>query len=463
MRRVLIMLGLFLAAVVWVVVLALTNPARARGAAVSVPAADGSMISLKYLDKSHFDDQDPRTGLTGEMTLRAEVLDSQSKPIGGLTATEVMVREDGHPCVIKSLTGPASQALNVIFVIDVSGSMSQGNRMAGAQEATLAAAELLQLERDHVGVIAFNAGMQELMPLTRLTDVSRQGLRQNVASLRPNGGTRIGLPALAALQRFGREKLRGAKMVLLMTDGEDGELPSYIPQIVKASEGSGVPVHTIIFGERPLPQAQQMMETLATGCNGKYYHAPSNEELKQIFRARIEDLAREWTIVYQSPFPDKDGLPRPVEVSVQLPRGVVSARTEYQIGAILAGGRRPPVHDLAESPSTPTGGGATTIGLFLGLLALLVTALGAPEVLHGRKPLAAEPAAVVPAAGQPSSPPRGPPPPPPPRVPTRSVAPVPPTRPGTPTSTSPPSSSSPSSSPRRPPPPPPPPPPVKRG
>src|SRR5688500_10953600 len=107
MTRYLIGAGLLAAAAAWVGLLSLSNPTAAEPVSVPVPARDGSVAVLKYVDKSRFDQRDPATGRTGEITLRLDVLDAAKQPIVNLRKEDFTVTEEGVVCPVKAFRGPA--------------------------------------------------------------------------------------------------------------------------------------------------------------------------------------------------------------------------------------------------------------------------------------------------------------------------------------------------------------------
>lgn len=429
MNRVVLGASLLACAVLWVVLLSIASTAKAHAQSASVPAQDGSVAIVKYIDKSRFSDKNPTTGTFGEITLRLDILGPTKAPIIDIKQADIRVSEEGIDCPVKTFTGPSSQAINVIFVIDVSGSMSEAGKIDGAKSATLIAINELKLDRDRVGIIAFDHGFDVIQPLARLDASVKQSCQERVGRLRPRGGTVIGVPVVEALKIFDQTKPDGSKMILVMTDGEDDKLPGYTTQISQMSESRGVPVHSIAFGTPLVPFAKQSLESLASRCHGRFYHAPTNQELVTIFRSRVLEMANECTIVYDSPYPQPDGLPRKVQVSINTPSGVLAANSDYQIGPIIAGARRssPSAQVAGAIETKSSSAGVIKACLFLGLGAFLVGALIVPYFLGSRLNANENslPASSGPAASPMVSPQKVVPPPPPPVRPTPPVGPSP--------------------------------------
>ena len=265
----------------------------------------------------------------------------------------------------------------MILVMDSSGSMGEAGKIIGSKQAARAALQELVVGRDRFGLISFNGGFEVLQPLALLTPEVKQVCEQAIDRLTPFDGTAIGPPTLAAVQAIATEKPDGSKMVLVMTDGEDSGLAGMTPTIAAQSDSAGTQVHSIAFGLPLHRSAEAMLRELARQCNGEFRHAPSNAELAAIFRSRVAEMVNECTLVYASPYPEADGLPRKVRITLGAGQAVtLSADAEYQIGPILSGGRRSvPVAQPGPAGSTASSAPASDIRLLL-FFSLLIPLLG---------------------------------------------------------------------------------------
>jgi Mg-chelatase subunit ChlD len=336
------------------------------GGSSSRPAKDGSRATIKYIDLSSFYQDD-----AGKVALRLDIHNPQSQPLLGLNKDMLTLTEQGSPAEILQFNGPGTQALNVILVIDVSGSMDEQNKMQGAVDAALAAVDELQVDRDRLGVISFDNQFDILQPLTKMTRDAKAACRQRISMLRPRGGTSIGPPTLAALNLFQQALPDGPKLLMVMTDGEDSGLPSLVEMIVERSETTGVPLYTISFGGQLDDRTTSVLRSLAQQCNGQYFHAPSGEQLAEI---------------YHSPFPRADGLPRNVALKIDAPVGTLSAGKSYSIGSIVDSGGRQPAASGGGKPAV--GGGvssAAKLAIFVMLFIGLSAALALPSLQELRK------------------------------------------------------------------------------
>lgn len=372
-RKLTTALGLLVGALLWVGLLSLLFD---RSVTASKPADDGSQAVIKYLDKSQFLRAD-----AGEVSLRMDILDPRGVPVLGLLKDMVTVTEHGQAATISDFKGPGTQPINAILVIDISGSMGSGEKMEGAISAALAALEELMVGRDRIGIIAFDHTYDIVQPLERLTEQVKLSCQREISRLSPRGGTVIGIPTQAGLQMFGQDGIDGSKILMVMTDGEDQSLPALVDSIAELSDRMGVPVYTIGFGDLGNPDTESVLRNLSEKCIAEYYHAPTAEQLANIYRSQLQDLTQEFTVVYDSPFPQPDGLPRHVQVEIASPAGTLLAEASYEIGAIIHSGRGARSSEDESSPAIASDVSGVFHLLFFWLMfSVLAAALLAPSM-----------------------------------------------------------------------------------
>jgi Mg-chelatase subunit ChlD len=406
----------------WVAVLGATSGGLSP--IVTAPPTAGGVnadrAAIKFVDKSNFTAADSTGENSGEITLRLDVLDAAGNPIADIRKEDVQVVEGDLQGRIKSFRGPASQAANVILVMDVSGSMAQQKRIGGAREAARAALDALKVGRDRLGLIAFDDRFEFRVPFGPLTADSKEECETQIARLRPRAGTLIGQPVVAALEKFEEAKPDGLKMVLVMTDGEDNKRDRFArlrDQIGDLSDQLGVQVHSISVGEEVGGDGEDDLRDLAAKGKGRYEHAPSPERLAELFRSRVAETVNECTLVYDSPYPTADGFDRPVTVTIRTPAGPLTANASYKVGPLLSARSKPAAWALAPAAAGAAGASAPTRStdglrgpLFLMALIGLLAALFAPNFWRKSTPVAESPVSMVVPSGPQSI--RSPPPPP---------------------------------------------------
>lgn len=173
-----------------------------------------------------------------------------------------------------------SGELNVVEVIDRSGSMS-GTKLTQAKQAATLFAELLNLG-DRLGVVSFGSSASTVFPLTTIADTNGSVLNQAktaIAGITLSGSTAIG----QGLQTAGQQ-LAGAgtakKAIILLSDGEENVSP-YAQTVL---DNGGVSADTIVYTIGLGSGADAaLMQSIAQQRRGQYYFSPTPAQLVQIY------------------------------------------------------------------------------------------------------------------------------------------------------------------------------------
>jgi VWFA-related protein len=156
---------------------------------------------------------------------------------------KVVVEEDGQRVAEEDVARPTpNEDLSAILAMDISGSMSQSNRMDQARRAANVFFEKLPLKAD-CGLILFDHEMRVVMK----PDSNRAPLRQQIANAQPLGGTAYldaCAKAIELLNQPGREKA-----VVVMTDGVDLNSGRTVEEVIRLAERQKVRVYTVGIGE----------------------------------------------------------------------------------------------------------------------------------------------------------------------------------------------------------------------
>ncbi len=199
--------------------------------------------------------------------------------LGGYRGT---VLEDVLP-VYMDLEGEKEiPTMSMVMVIDHSGSMSDGDgrttNLDLAKAAAISALDNLR-ETDRLGVLGFSDSYSWYVPLETLNDGTKAS--DGIYSIPLSGGTSI-YPALKEAIEALEEENTQIRHVLLLTDGQDG-FRDYDDLLEQASS-LGITVSTVSIGDGA---DVSMLEELAKGGNGRYYHATLNTDLPRIFAKEV--------------------------------------------------------------------------------------------------------------------------------------------------------------------------------
>ena len=186
----------------------------------------------------------------------------------------------------KRLRGERMPPSNLVFLIDVSGSMDEPNKLPLVKRSLRLLVDQLD-ERDHVSIVVYagNAGL--VLPCT--PGAERTRILNAIDNLEAGGST-AGGAGIQLAYRIARENFvaEGNNRVILATDGDfnvgassEGELVRLIEQ----ERRSGVFLTVLGFGTGNYADAR--MESLADKGNGNYFYIDNLMEGRKVF---VEEL-----------------------------------------------------------------------------------------------------------------------------------------------------------------------------
>jgi uncharacterized protein YegL len=147
------------------------------------------------------------------------------------------------------LASVGSMARNIVFVIDVSGSMG-GEKLQDAQSAFAAMIETLD-ERDNFFVQTFSdRGTEDLFGGRTATSSAKEEAKSFVSSLETIGGTNLNGAFLDGISRVrGIANAEKVPIIVMLTDGQGNLGPRDVAiNVLDANEGGRVKVFNLAFG-----------------------------------------------------------------------------------------------------------------------------------------------------------------------------------------------------------------------
>ncbi len=141
---------------------------------------------------------------------------------------------------------------NVYLVVDTSGSMAEGSKLARTQEALRAFVEQIKGQRDQVGLVDFADGVKGFTPLRTLDDNVRADLLGQIDAMEATGGTAL----LDAVYDTTNDLLAKAdneaiNAIVVMTDGQENESSRSlddIQQLMRSHPEQRLVIFTVAFG-----------------------------------------------------------------------------------------------------------------------------------------------------------------------------------------------------------------------
>ena len=263
----------------------------------------------------------PSAALTFSSTTTLQAIGKESAARAGkflralvFAALAFFVLALARPQLGKSLTEIEASGIDIMLVLDVSGSMLTKDFTIGGEEATRVDA-IREVTRkfiegrpnDRIGIIAFGGRPYVVSPMT----LDHDWLLQNLDRVRiglVEDGTAIGSAIAVAANRLNDKRSKSRVMVLL-TDGENnaGKIsPETAAEAIKALHlhfyaiGAGingiapVPIFTnrgpltdsdgnILYQNQPVQFNESGLRRVADIAGGKFFRATDTKSLQQIY------------------------------------------------------------------------------------------------------------------------------------------------------------------------------------
>ena len=250
-----------------------------------------------------------------QVTLFATVL-REGEPVIGLGAGDFRVREDEvdqEPLTVI----PKLSSLHAAVTVDTSGSIRKA-----LPQIKVAAKSFLQMleENDRFNVLAF---AREVRILSSSGD--RLAAEKAIDATVARGDTALYDAVYKSIEVLAEQP--GRKAIVLLTDGVDddgrgGQLSKHsVDDALALAKKVNVPIFSIGLGTE---KDEATLKKIASGTGGRYFDAPSVEQLQSIYNTIGRQLTGQYTINYTSNLPADGTIHR-----VSLAHGEVTGFKEY--------------------------------------------------------------------------------------------------------------------------------------
>ncbi|MCS7166583.1 MAG: vWA domain-containing protein [Gemmatales bacterium] len=307
----------------------------------------------------------------------------------------------------------ANLHIRSLLILDRSGSMKAGNKIAYLRQAAQRYLELMPRDHADCSLLPFDDRYES--PKAPSADV--EALQREIAKLTPRGGTHLFDVTLFGLEWLAQDSLATAvtdgrvrecrRVIVLLTDGinEGGRIrrpAEFFQQLRKLHAQANIPIFVIGLGDprrREIDEAvlrqianitggqyygvsdpahlqavfeqlsidihdegidEASLRELAEKTGGRYFHAAEADELARQFGQALQDIETTFTITYLSPRTRQDGTPSRIEIRL----GMLQAQASYRTHGVI----------------TP----AADFQVFITFLAILI-ALGLAPILWRRR------------------------------------------------------------------------------
>jgi VWFA-related protein len=345
MDRVKTLFRFFLPIAILVVVGVYAAPVRAQGTGELT-------VHITQVDTSAFP----------KVKVYVSVTDSAGEPAPVKLET-IQLYENGKAITPTDVSGIGNSVpLTTLLVVDISGSMNYGGKLASAKTAAEAYVDQMRAG-DEAGLLSFNTRITYVQPVT----ADREKLKLAIQGLNATSDTAM-YDALA--QGIGLlQNVSGRKAIIVLTDGMDNRSKQTADGVVQQIDPTGLSISTIGLGD-PTQKTSALvgidepaLKSLAERAGGSYGYVNDAAALRSLYEQYGRALQSEYVLTYTSPAKLRDGLRRMLSVNLSNSIPAVPAKAAYNPGGL--------VPEVAVSP-------ASSWPLFFGLLVVLIVLLFVP-------------------------------------------------------------------------------------
>ena len=202
---------------------------------------------------------------------------------------KVAIKADDPTITKQSALPPA----NLVFLVDVSGSMSDNDKLPLVKSSLKMLTKQLRTQ-DTISIVTYAGRTQVTLPATKGSDTDK--ILAAIDSLDASGSTNGEAAIKLAYQQAKiHYKKDGINRILMMTDGDFNVGVSDVDEmidIIRRERDSGVSLSTFGFGEGNLND--YMMEQVADNGNGNYSYIDSLSEAK---KALVDEMSATFNTV----------------------------------------------------------------------------------------------------------------------------------------------------------------------
>lgn len=230
------------------------------------------------------------------------VIDNRDRPVANLDKSRFKMLVDGRRAAIDNCYQVFDRPMQIVFMLDLSGSMAIGDKLARSVEAVDHIIDKLYPD-DRWHVIVFSDG-QIVEAANHHDPDSWQRVKPKLSAY---GKTAL-FDALSIVDRYFDQESNDPKAVLLFTDGSDNQSELNREQLLKVLKILHVPVFAVSIGEgfdtdfyntksdvAVKDNLQTMLEiTKITG--GRHFFAQDSSRLPHIAKTLHEDLRPQYVL-----------------------------------------------------------------------------------------------------------------------------------------------------------------------
>jgi Ca-activated chloride channel family protein len=260
--------------------------ARPFRAAFAVPPGFGYLRAVATLaDGRTAEDTRVYNGLAGEtmdvhaVGFSATVVDARGARVGGLTAKDFVVKDEGQPVAVSDRSFTDEPA-TIGLAVDSSRSMR--TQLLDLYDAATQFVDVAASPASRLFVVAFDTTPRVIHPPSS----DAKSLRTSILALNPSGSTATVDAITFALQQF--RGIGGRRALVVITDGRDGPNSQSVAAAERMANETGVPIYVVIPKAYLTLRLGNALTGITETSGGLMFPSAAPEELAAIFR-RIRD------------------------------------------------------------------------------------------------------------------------------------------------------------------------------
>ena len=270
------------------------------------------------------------------VTIQASVRDARGHIVSGLTTTDFEVRDNGQPRPILSFRSDSQSPLSLAIMVDMSGSMRSGPKIAMARQAYDALLSQLHQGQDEVALFTFDSSLHDRGGFTR----DLETLKGALSEFEPFGTTSL-YDATAATARQLAARSATHKAIIVLTDGIDTSSEMTAREVSGLASSIDVPVFVVATvpsldqrvmleaSGRATPSDAADLRDLAEWTGGQFVFASTFVETVVAASSLIDELRQQYVLAIEAASGREW---RRLDIRVRRPSTIVKARSGYFSG-----------------------------------------------------------------------------------------------------------------------------------
>ncbi len=265
------------------------------------------------------------------VSVTAVVSDRRGRPVRSLTRHDFEVFDDGQPRPLIEFWSDESAALSLTLLLDVSGSMQVGSKMADARSAANFFLANLRSGQDESAVFTFDTELQQVRPYSH----DRTRLDASMAEFTPFGATSL-YDAIAETAQIAARRPVRHRAVVVLSDGIDTRSRLSAAEVSGIASSIDVPVYLVaVVSPLDHPDAPTSSTTadddatrlrdLARWTGGGVYFASIPAQASRIANQLVSELRQQYVLAFE---PGGSGWRR---IEVRVANRHVRTRSAYRV------------------------------------------------------------------------------------------------------------------------------------